>query len=1212
MRGGNTYGMKAGIVGRSAAIASVLLATSALVMTCAATPALAQSAGTHAFDIPAQPLQDAIVLFNKQSGIQITAEGGLIAGRSSAAVKGDQPAARALSTLLAGSGLTYRWVDSRSVALEPAPQAANDVVLLGSLRVEGAAGANGGGAFAGNASEAPFFTPGATNYISGKQIERFRGSSPADILRGTPGVMSGEARNSGALDVNIRGMQGMGRVAVSVDGAENAMSIYQGYQGMSNRTFVDPDLIAGIDITKGSDMASRGIAGTVSMRTLGADDIVEPGETWGLRVKAGFGTNTSKPVADARGGYAWPNSPYAPGVATPSPDGMDRPGLFTPTSGSGSIVVAAKQDGYDVLAGYAYRKQGNYHAGNKGPAASPINTGPREICSTPTYCQTWSNYVENQGLTNYRAGEEVLNTELETHSWLLKTVFSLGEGHSLQFGYTGYRGKAGDRLASGLTNARAQPIQQTRPADTKLDTGTIRYAWNPDDDDLVDLKANLWAADLRLRNLPRNAYGVRPENIGLKKGYLTGSDTVMWGVDVSNTSAFALKDAGALSASYGLSWMTEDTRPSAYTDVIEGWLNVRDARREEIAAFAKLSYTPLEWLAVNGGLRYAHYWSEDRRTDANSKEQLSKKPFQNEGGFSPSIGLTIDPAEGVQLYGNYSSTLRFPALVETSSTFTMIPNPDIKPERSRNLEAGANLRKSGLFAEGDSAMLKLGYFNWNVKNYISREYRAFVERPDFTWTGMQIFNIDRARFTGLELSGRYENKGFTAELGGNYYLDMEFCREAGVCASKTLYSDYATNHVPPEYMIDLTLTQKLLADKLDIGGRIIHNGPRAIGHGQVTAEGMSQFISLVKWKPYTLVDVFAEYKLNSNLTAALRAENLFDQYYVDPLGLVNQPGPGRTIYMSLTGQFGGKPSSSQATPLRESAWRGGDMDWTGLYGGFHGGLSWASMRGTTTLLDGKPDPVAASESANANLGPAPLFGGQLGFNYQFDNRIVIGVEGDYSKSWLKATQDTLTRAELVQPQNEGVGFAHASTHYEVDSISTLRGRVGYSLTNGMLAYGSVGVAFLKERQARDQRRYVNDYYDGESTELMFVEKATMNRTGVAFALGMEHAINDRWSVKTEYSYGRFGKRDFTFADARAGSGTSYTVVTQEGTRIDPPVFAPDDPICELPGMGVFCSEREVPNMVSTNHTGSSEIVNGRHARNSADTHGLRIGFNYRF
>ena len=120
------------------------------------------------------------------------------------------------------------------------------------------------------------------------------------MFRGTAGVMSGEARNgAGAIDVNIRGMQGMGRVATTIDGAENSVTVYQGYQGVSNRTYVDPDFIAGVDITKGADAASFGNAGSVAMRTVGADDIVKPGEKWGLKVKAGFGTNSSSPTEGA-------------------------------------------------------------------------------------------------------------------------------------------------------------------------------------------------------------------------------------------------------------------------------------------------------------------------------------------------------------------------------------------------------------------------------------------------------------------------------------------------------------------------------------------------------------------------------------------------------------------------------------------------------------------------------------------------------------------------------------------------------------------------------------------------------------------------------------------------------------------------------------------------------------------------------------------------
>lgn len=197
-------------------------------------------------------------------------------------------------------------------------------------------------------------------------------------------------------------------------------------------------------------------------------------------------------------------------------------------------------------------------------------------------------------------------------------------------------------------------------------------------------------------------------------------------------------------------------------------------------------------------------------------------------------------------------------------------------------------------------MVKLGYFNWDVKDYIAREWYHAPEG----WCGMHIHNIDRARFSGLELSGRYEIGGFTAELAANYYLNVEFCRTADTCGNKSLYADYATNQVPPEYSVSLSLSQKFLADDaLTLGGRASYTGPRAIGHGDVTAQGAGQFIAPIDWDPYLLIDVFAEYKINEHFTASARIENLTDQFYIDPLSLVLQPGPGRTFYASLTATF---------------------------------------------------------------------------------------------------------------------------------------------------------------------------------------------------------------------------------------------------------------------------------------------------------------------
>lgn len=860
--------------------------------------AAAQTANTHSLDIPSQPLNAALRALADQTGIQIAYQTSIAAQATAPALSGTMPTEQALGRLLSGTNLSYQFTAANTVTITDRVSAAHAPVNAdGSLMLDVIDITAGGGA----SIYSPYETAAPTAHISAENIERFRGSSPADIFRGTPGVMSGEARNgAGAIDVNIRGMQGMGRVAVTVDGAENSLQIYQGYQGISNRTFVDPDLLAGVDVTKGSDVTSFGVAGNVAMRTLEASDIVEEGKRFGLRLKGGFGTNTSTPQAGNRAGYAWPNTPIATPIATPSPDGMARPGFLTPTSGSGSVVAAMKEENFDFLAGYAYRKQGNYHAGRHGPSANPVNVGPQSICGTYV-CTGWPEYIENEGIANYRAGEEVLNTQLETQSWLLKGNMRFGDGHSLQLGYTGFRSEAGDRLASTLSGERSQAIQQEQTVGTKLDTGTLRYRWNPAENDLVDLKANVWISNLELRNQPRNAYGRSPASLGLADDFRTGSDTLMWGAETTNESALSLGH-GSLDLTYGLSYRSEDTRPSAYTPEIEGWLNLRDGKRDEAAAFAKAAYKPLDWLTVNAGLRYSHYWTQDRG-EGNSALQNNPKPNRNEGGLSPSLGVTVEPFDGTQFYVNYSSALRFPSLFESATAFTIIPNPDLRPERSSNWEIGTNLRRDGLVTGNDSGMLKFGYFNWDVTNYIARSWTAFPQPSGSTFWGMQVHNIDRARFSGLEMSARYENGGFAAELSANYYLSVEFCQAAGVCENKSMYGDYATNHVPPKYSVDLTLSQKLLQDRLMVGGRVSHVGPRAIGHGQVTSQGASQFISLVDWKPYTLVDVFAEYKLTENFTASARIENLFDRFYVDPLSLVQQPGPGRSFYASLTAKF---------------------------------------------------------------------------------------------------------------------------------------------------------------------------------------------------------------------------------------------------------------------------------------------------------------------
>jgi iron complex outermembrane receptor protein len=122
---------------RGGVLGAVLMATTAMAVI-PATPAAAQTASAQrSFDIPAQSLPQALMIFGRQAGLQVTAEGAVTSGKASAAVNGDLAPAEALSRLLTGTGLTFRFVGSNGVQIEPVPQSADGAIQLGPVRVEG-------------------------------------------------------------------------------------------------------------------------------------------------------------------------------------------------------------------------------------------------------------------------------------------------------------------------------------------------------------------------------------------------------------------------------------------------------------------------------------------------------------------------------------------------------------------------------------------------------------------------------------------------------------------------------------------------------------------------------------------------------------------------------------------------------------------------------------------------------------------------------------------------------------------------------------------------------------------------------------------------------------------------------------------------------------------------------------------------------------------
>lgn len=141
----------------------------------------------------------------------------------------------------------------------------------------------------------PFRTPAATSSVSAEEARR-QGFDVRRMLDLVPGVaFTGPGGNSG-VQVNIRGMQGFGRVGTSIDGVRQ--NFRMAGHGGGDFAYVDPLFLSGVDVSRGAVTTAGGmgaLAGAVNFRTATIDDLVAPGEKFGGRLTAMTGTN----------GYSW-------------------------------------------------------------------------------------------------------------------------------------------------------------------------------------------------------------------------------------------------------------------------------------------------------------------------------------------------------------------------------------------------------------------------------------------------------------------------------------------------------------------------------------------------------------------------------------------------------------------------------------------------------------------------------------------------------------------------------------------------------------------------------------------------------------------------------------------------------------------------------------------------------------------------------------------
>jgi outer membrane immunogenic protein len=188
---------------------------------------------------------------------------------------------------------------------------------------------------------------------------------------------------------------------------------------------------------------------------------------------------------------------------------------------------------------------------------------------------------------------------------------------------------------------------------------------------------------------------------------------------------------------------------------------------------------------------------------------------------------------------------------------------------------------------------------------------------------------------------------------------------------------------------------------------------------------------------------------------------------------------------ALAADLGGRMYSKAAPMVAPAA----VYNWTGFYIGGHVGGAFNDNSNVFGGAGGFTD-----GSGNGNNGRF-LGGVQVGYDMQFSQNWVLGVEGQYS--WLSGNNNNFV----------GTGFAFNSDRRELGSVT---GRLGYTWGPAML-YFKGGYAYS---DSRDTVNFAGAPITGFNRG---------SRDGYTVGGGLEYMIAQNWSAKVEYMYYDFDR-----------------------------------------------------------------------------------------
>jgi hemoglobin/transferrin/lactoferrin receptor protein len=545
--------------------------------------------------------------------------------------------------------------------------------------------------------------PATVAVIDAQRIDRELVTDIKELVRYEPGISVRNARaRFGLTDFNIRGIEG-NRVLLEVDSVRLPEAFAIGSFANATRDGVDVDLLKRVDIVRGAASAlygSNAIGGVVAFTTKDPADLLREGQSLGGTLKFTYGQEDE-------------------GVA-------------------GTAAVAARGAAWSGLLAYTRRDSGELD--NQGRAAT--------LDSTRTTPNPQDGYSD---------------------SFLAKALWQPNDDHTLRLTLEQSRTDVFSDVISARTSSPALTVlsllgddeqQRARVSLTHdfrlgralVDGGQWRvYRQDSETTQFTREERRVTAgATTTLRQRQRvfrfseDAFGAE---LMLSKAVKTGpaEHLFTWGVEFLETDIDQLRDGFELNRTTGIrsSFVGIETFPVRDTPL---------TRTRETGIYLQDELRIGAW-TVTPSVRVDRYDLDPTVDAIFTADNPGIVPTSlRDTTVSPRLGVVWRASEAVAAFASYSAGFRAPpfgdvnvGLTNAIARYTTLPNPNLKPETSDNLEAGLRWTRGVAFA---SLSVYSNRFNDFIESF------SFVGiQPGTGFTVFQSRNLDDVEIHGIEFKG---------------------------------------------------------------------------------------------------------------------------------------------------------------------------------------------------------------------------------------------------------------------------------------------------------------------------------------------------------------------------------------------------------------------------------------------------------------------------